>query len=187
MQFTERSIQGAFRVDVVPVQDDRGRFARAWCAEEFATQGLTEAFVQANLVHTHRAGTVRGLHYQVAPHEEAKYIRCIRGAVYDVILDLRPDSPTYLQWHGETLTGDSQAAFYVPSGCAHGYQTLTDDAEVFYQVSTPYSPGAERGICYDDPTFDVEWPHPVTVVSEKDQSWASFDQTQHEALFTQPR
>lgn len=187
MKFTDSSISGAVRVDVVPFEDNRGLFARAWCAEEFAGQGMTHSFVQANLVSTHRAGTIRGLHYQESPHEGAKYIRCLRGAIHDVVLDLRPNSPTYLQWHGETLTAESRAAFYVPAGCAHGYQTLTDDTDVLYHVSTPYTPGAERGIRYDDPTFGIEWPHPVMVVSEKDQAWASFDQGHYETVVKHSR
>lgn len=181
MHFIESKIPGAVRVEVTPFRDDRGRFARTWCAEEFGAQGLNRSFVQANLVYTHRAGTIRGFHYQIAPHREAKYIRCLRGAIYDVLLDLRPDSPTYLQWHAETLTAEEQNALYVPEGCAHGYQALTDDAEVFYQVSTPHTPEAERGIRYDDPRFDVEWPRPVTVLSEKDRAWMPFDPALYEA------
>jgi dTDP-4-dehydrorhamnose 3,5-epimerase len=175
MIFTETPIPGAYHVAVEPHRDDRGLFARAWCREAFAEHGLVSSFVQANLAQTTEAGTLRGLHYQRAPHEEAKFIRCLRGAVYDVIVDLRPDSPTYLQWHAETLTAGRRNALYVPAGCAHGYQALADDTEVYYQVTVPYTPGAERGIRYDDPTFGIEWPRAVTAVSDKDRSWPEFE------------
>jgi dTDP-4-dehydrorhamnose 3,5-epimerase len=175
MIFTETPIPGAYHVELQPHRDDRGLFARAWCQEEFADHGLTQPFVQANLTQTHVAGTVRGIHYQTAPHEEAKFIRCLRGAIYDVIVDVRPDSPTYLQWHGQTLTAERRNAVYIPAGCAHGYQTLADDTEVFYQVTAAYTPGVEQGIRYDDPTFEIAWPQPVTEISEKDRSWPDFE------------
>ncbi len=175
MIFTETPIPGAYHIELQPHRDDRGFFARAWCEEEFAEHGLTLSFVQANLAQTHEAGTVRGLHYQTAPHEEAKCIRCLRGAIYDVIVDLRPDSPTYLQWHGQKVTAERRNAIYVSAGCAHGYQTLVEDTEVFYQVTAAYTPGVEKGIRYDEPTFDIEWPHVVTSVSEKDRSWPDLE------------
>jgi dTDP-4-dehydrorhamnose 3,5-epimerase len=178
MIFTETPIPGAYHVELQSHRDDRGLFARAWCRDAFAEHGLTESFVQANLAQTHAAGTVRGIHYQTAPHEEAKFIRCLRGVIYDVIVDLRPDSPTYLQWHAETLTAERRNAMYVPAGCAHGYQTLADDTEVFYQVTAAYTPGVEQGIRYDDRAFGIEWPHAVTVLSDKDASWSDFEATQ---------
>lgn len=177
MTFTETPIFGAYHVDLQPHRDERGFFARAWCRQEFAERGLTLPFVQANLAQTHAAGTVRGLHYQPPPHDEAKFIRCVRGGIFDVTVDLRPESPTYGHWHGETLTAERRNAMYVPAGCAHGYQTLVDDTEVFYQVTAAYTPGVEQGIRFDDPTFGIAWPHPVTDVSDKDRSWPDF-QTQ---------
>jgi len=175
MIFTETPISGAFRVELEPHRDDRGFFARAWCREEFAAHDLSASFVQANLALSHEAGTLRGLHYQTAPHQEAKFFRCLRGAAYDVIVDLRPDSPTFLQWHAERLTATQRNALYVPEGCAHGYQTLEDDTELFYQVTAAYTPGAEQGIRYDDPAFEIEWPRSVTALSDKDRSWPNFE------------
>lgn len=174
MIFTETPIAGAYLVELEPHVDERGFFARAWCRDEFAAQGLTQPFVQANLAQSHDAGTLRGLHFQIPPHEEAKFLRCLRGAVYDVIVDLRPDSATYLHWHAESLTATGRNALYVPAGCAHGYQTLADDTEVFYQVTAAYAPEGERGIRYDDPAFEIEWPREVTGLSEKDRSWPDF-------------
>ena len=171
MTFTDCSIPGAYHVEIDPFEDERGLFARAWCRDEFAAHGLTASFVQANLAQSRRAGTLRGLHYQVAPHAEAKLVRCVRGAVYDVIVDLRPDSPAYRQWHAERLTAERRNALYAPPGCAHGYQTLVDDTELFYLVSAAYAPDAERGLRYDDPGLAIDWPLDVTVVSDKDQSW----------------
>jgi dTDP-4-dehydrorhamnose 3,5-epimerase len=179
MIFTETPIPGAVLVQLEPHRDDRGFFARAWCREEFAAHGLTAPFVQANLAQSHEAGTLRGLHYQTAPYEEAKLIRCLRGGIYDVVVDLRPDSPTYRQWHAERLTAARRNALYVPEGCAHGYQTLEDDTEVFYQVTAAYTPGVEQGIRYDDPAFGVEWPRAVTVLSDKDGAWPDFDSVQN--------
>jgi dTDP-4-dehydrorhamnose 3,5-epimerase len=174
MTFTELPIAGAYHVEVEPFQDDRGLFARAWCQDEFAEHGLTAPFVQANIAQSHAAGTLRGIHYQDAPYEEGKCVRCLRGAVYDVVVDLRPDSPTYLQWHAETLTAERRNALYVPEGCGHGYQTLEDDTELFYQVTAPYAPGAEQGIRFDDPALNIEWPEAVTVLSDKDRAWPPF-------------
>jgi len=177
MLFNELPIQGAYRIGLQPHRDERGWFARAWCEKEFAERGITESFVQANQAYTAAAGTLRGLHYQTAPHEEAKFIRCLRGAVYDVIVDLRPDSASYLEWHAVTLTAEQRDALYVPAGCAHGYQTLMDDTEVFYQVTTAYTPGVEKGVRYDDPAFGIEWPRAVKALSDKDQSLPDFEST----------
>lgn len=171
MTFSECPIIGAYHIETDLLEDDRGLFARAWCQDEFAEQGLTTSFVQANLAQSHRAGTVRGIHYQAAPHTEAKYVRSIWGAIYDVIVDLRPNSPTYLQWHGQKLTADRRNALYVPEGCGHGYQTLTDDSELFYLVTSAYAREFERGIRYNDPRIAIDWPLEVTIVSDKDQSW----------------
>jgi dTDP-4-dehydrorhamnose 3,5-epimerase len=178
MKFTESSLKGAFVVDVEPHADDRGLFARAWCAKEFTAQGLNPRIVQANLSYNRSRGTVRGLHYQVAPYEEAKLVRCVRGAIYDVIVDLRPDSPTYLQWAGIELTADNRRMLYVPEGFAHGFQTLEDDSDVFYQVTQYYTPGFERGIRWDDAMFKIAWPDvPHRVISDKDRSWSAFGVT----------
>lgn len=170
MTFTECPIAGAYHVEAEPFEDERGLFARAWCEDEFEAHGMTASFVQANLSHNHHAGTIRGLHYQAAPHTEAKYVRAVRGAIYDVIVDLRPASQTYLQWHAEKLTADRRNALYVPEGCGHGYQTLVDDTEVFYLVTAAYAPKFERGIRYDDPELAIEWPLDVTKVSPKDEA-----------------
>lgn len=174
MEFTELSIPGAFRVELEPHADERGFFARAWCRREFADRGITSDFVQANLSFTRRAGTVRGLHYQEPPHAEAKLVRCLRGSVYDVMVDLRPDSPAHLEWLGCELTPDDRTALHVPEGCAHGYQALEDESELFYLVSEFYAPDAEGGIRFDDPALGIQWPRPVSLVSQKDRSWPDY-------------
>ena len=174
MKFRELELAGAFIVEPERFEDERGFFARAFCRNEFDRHGLNSSVAQCNLAFNARKGTLRGLHYQVPPHAEAKFIRCVRGAIYDVIVDLRPDSPTYLQHFGLELSSDNRSALYVPERFAHGYQALTDNAEVFYQVSEFYAPGAERGIRYDEPAIRIEWPLPVSVISDKDASWEPF-------------
>jgi dTDP-4-dehydrorhamnose 3,5-epimerase len=174
MIFTPTRIPEAFILDLERRADARGFFARAWCAEEFAAHGLSTSIAQANLSFTDRAGTLRGLHYQLAPHEEAKVMRCTQGAIFDVIVDLREESPTCGEWLGVELSADNHRMLYVPPGCAHGYQALTDAAEVFYLVSTGYAAGAEHGIRYDDPAFGIEWPREITLVSEKDRGWPDY-------------
>lgn len=171
MLFTETELSGAFIIDLERRADQRGFFARAFCAQEFAQHGLRTTFVQMNISHSSVKGTVRGLHYQVGAAAESKVVRCTRGAVFDVIVDLRPDSLTYLRHIGWQLTADNRRAFYVPKMFAHAYQALTADAEVLYQVDAMYAPGSERGLRYDDPTLGIVWPVPVTVVSEKDRAW----------------
>ncbi|CAN5152257.1 dTDP-4-dehydrorhamnose 3,5-epimerase [soil metagenome] len=171
MIFTLTEVPAAVAVDVEKHADPRGFFARVWSSEEFAGQGLSTDFVQANMAFNHRKGTLRGMHYQIAPHQEAKLVRCTRGAIFDAVLDLRPDSPTYRQWAGLELSSDNHRMLYIPEGCAHGYQTLADDTEVFYLVSASYSPQAERGIRYDDPSFGIDWPLDVSTISEKDRAW----------------
>jgi dTDP-4-dehydrorhamnose 3,5-epimerase len=176
MRFTETRIAGAFLVEPEPRGDDRGFFARVWCRDEFAAQGLNSAFVQCNDAFTARRGTLRGLHYQIAPHAEVKLVRCIRGAVYDVLVDLRPDSPTYTQWFGATLTAESRTMLYVPEGCAHGYLALEDESEVLYPVSAPYHPAAERGVRWNDPRFGIKWPAIGSyTVSPKDERWPDYE------------
>ncbi|HXG67315.1 MAG TPA: dTDP-4-dehydrorhamnose 3,5-epimerase [Blastocatellia bacterium] len=171
MLFTETDLKGAYVIELEQRRDHRGFFARAFCATEFAARGLKPVSAQCNLSFNYRKGALRGMHYQVAPATEAKLVRCIRGAIYDVIIDLRPDSPTYLSHFGVELTAEGRRALYVPEMFAHGYQTLTDGAEVMYQVSEFYAPQCERGIRYDDPAFGIEWPLPVTDISEKDAAW----------------
>ena len=174
MKFTETKLKGAFIIDLELRNDDRGGFARTFCAKEFEEHGLKPSVAQCNLSFNYKAGTLRGMHYQVAPACETKLVRCTKGAIYDVIIDMRPESPTYKQHIGVELTAENRRALYVPELFAHGYQALTDDAEVVYQVGEFYTPGYERGLRYDDPAFNIAWPVPVTVISEKDASWAPF-------------
>ncbi len=164
-------IEGVAVIELEKRSDDRGFFARTFDAAEFAAAGLEPAVEQCNLSYNHKRGTLRGMHFQVAPHPEAKLVRCISGAILDVIVDMRPGSPTRLQHVSVELTADNRRAFYVPPYFAHGYLTLTDGAEVFYQVSQAYMPGTERGLRYDDPDLALPWAVPVAVVSEKDASW----------------
>jgi dTDP-4-dehydrorhamnose 3,5-epimerase len=175
--FTETELPGAFLVDLERREDERGFFARAWCAEEFSDHGLSPRLVQANLSFNEQQGTIRGMHYQVDPHAEAKLVRCTRGAVYDVIIDLRPDSRMFKRWIGVELTEENRRAIYVPEGFAHGYQTLTPDAETYYLVSEAYAPHAEGGVRWNDPAFAIEWPNSSTpILSDKDRTWPDFVQ-----------
>ena len=171
MIFTKTNIEGIAIVDLVVKRDDRGFFARSFCREEFIENGLEPMVEQCNLSFNHKKGTIRGMHIQIAPHPEAKYVRCIRGAVLDIIVDMRPGSPTRFQHVAVELSQDNRRGLYVPPFFAHGYQTLTDDAEVSYQVSGGYAPQAERGLRYNDPLLQLPWPLPVTVISDKDRSW----------------
>ena len=175
MIFTEGALQGAYIIDLEKHEDQRGFFARTFCQKEFAEHGLAEDMVQSNVSYSEQRGTLRGMHYQNPPHQEAKLIRCTQGALYDVIVDVRGDSETYGQWMSVELSEDTHRMFYVPEGFAHGFMTLEDDTEVMYQVSEFYTPGAERGICYNDPALGIDWPMPVQVISEKDLSWPAFD------------
>lgn len=172
MIFTDLPVKGAYLIDIEPHSDERGFFARSFCAKEFAEHGLQEAFVQANLSHNLHRGTLRGLHYQHPPHAEAKLVRCTRGALFDVVVDLRSESPTYGQWAGAELSADNRRALYVPEDCAHGFQTLVDDTEASYLLSAFYTPGAEGGLRWDDPELDINWPiQPPTLISTKDAGW----------------
>jgi dTDP-4-dehydrorhamnose 3,5-epimerase len=177
MIFHPTPLHGAFVVELEEHKDERGFFARAFCAREFEEHGLNPVTAQCNLSYNHRAGTVRGMHYQLPPAGETKYVRCLRGAIYDVIVDLRPDSPSYLQHFGVELTQDNRTALFVPELFGHGFQTLRDDTEVLYQVSEYYTPGLERGARYDDPAFAIEWPLPVSVISQKDLGWAPYQRS----------
>jgi dTDP-4-dehydrorhamnose 3,5-epimerase len=171
VKFTEGTLPGVYQVELERKPDARGWFARSWCAREFAEHGLASAIAQVNTQRSVRAGTLRGLHYQEAPHAEVKIVRCTSGAIFDVAVDLRPESPTYRRWMGRELTADEGAMLYVPEGCAHGYLTLADDVEVTYFASTFYAPGHARGVRFDDPAFGIEWPAPVVVVSDQDRQW----------------
>ncbi len=174
MIFTETELKGAFILDLDLRADDRGAFARSFCMKEFEQHGLKPSVAQCNLSYNYKAGTLRGMHYQVPPAAETKLVRCTKGAIYDVIIDMRPESPTYMQHIGVELSAENHRALYVPELFAHGYLALTDGAEVFYQVGEFYTPGYERGLRYDDPTFGIEWPMPITVISEKDAAWEPF-------------
>lgn len=174
MQFIETAVIGAYLVRPEVRADERGLFARLWCQEEFAARGLRADFVQCNDSFSAERSTLRGLHYQVAPYEEVKLVRCIRGAVFDVLVDLRPESASYRRWVGVELTADSRSMVYVPAGCAHGYLTLMDNSEVEYPVSQFYQPAAERGIRWNDPLFGIEWPFAPCRMSVKDQSWPDY-------------
>lgn len=171
MKFTPTAVEGAVIVDLEPRSDARGSFSRIFDVDEFAAHGLDVQVVQANLSTNHRAGTLRGLHRQVPPHAEGKLVRCIAGAVVDVALDVRPGSPSYGQHVMVELTAENRRALFVPAYVAHGYQTLTDDTAVTYQVSGPYAPGGEEGYRYDDPAFGIAWPLPVSEISDKDAGW----------------
>jgi dTDP-4-dehydrorhamnose 3,5-epimerase len=180
MQIHTTPLPGSALVDLKLLEDDRGFFARAFCRQEFDA-GLEPLVEQANISFNHKAGTLRGFHYQLEPNAETKFIRCYRGAIYDVIVDLRPESPTYLKWFGAELTEDNRTAMYVPRNFAHAYLTLTDKAEVMYQVSTAYTPGAERGLRWDDPAIGVDWPIPPMIISEKDAAWPLLSEVSVEA------
>ncbi len=171
MRFTKTDIAGAWIIDPDPHEDDRGRFMRAWCAREFADHGLDFVPVQANMGSSIRKGTVRGMHLQVAPALEAKLVRCTRGVIFDVALDLRPESPSYGQWHGVELSAENGRMLYVPEHCAHGYQTLEKYTEIYYMASGFYNPGSVRGVRFDDPAFDIQWPLVAAMVSEQDRNW----------------
>lgn len=172
MKFSETELPGVYQIDLQEISDERGFFARGWCATEFAEHGLAANISQINVSQNHAAGTVRGMHMQIAPHEEAKLVRCSRGAIFDVAVDMRPSSAHYLQWFGCELSASNRRALFVPEGFAHGYQTLCDDTEVFYLVSESYAPGAEFGFRYDDPKVAIRWPGEFNVVSDKDRQWS---------------
>lgn len=175
MIFEETKLNGSFIVHLEKNEDDRGFFARAWCKKEFEEHGLSSTLLQANIAFSRKKGTLRGMHYQVPPHEEVKLVRCIRGRIFDVIIDLRPDSSTYMEWLGVELAAGTGKMFYVPEQFAHGYQTLAKNTEVFYQVSQFYTPECERGVRWDDPAFRIDWPLKENLtISEKDQNWPDF-------------
>ena len=171
MEFEPTRLQGAFLIKPKKIVDERGFFARAWCVQEFSDHGLKDEIRQSNMAVTTTSGTLRGLHFQTKPYQEVKIVRCVRGAIFDVIVDLREDSPTYRQWQGFGLNPGNHFALYVPEGCATGYQTLIDDTEMYYHTSAVFAPDFASGVRYDDPAFGIEWPMRPTLVSAQDASW----------------
>jgi dTDP-4-dehydrorhamnose 3,5-epimerase len=174
MRFIQTDVDGCFVIEPDRFDDDRGFFSRIWDAKEFTAHGLSTEFAQFNLAYNHKAATLRGMHFQSAPHEEVKLVRCTRGGVYDAIVDLRPGSPTFLKWAGVELTADNYLTFYVPKGCAHGYITLVDKSEVAYQVSAAYAPTSARGVRWNDPAFGIRWPIAPKVIHERDANYPDF-------------
>jgi len=173
MNFIETEIKDLFVVELNKIGDERGFFARTWCEKEFADKNLTSRMLQANTSYSKDKGTLRGLHYQLSPHEEAKLMRCIKGAIFDVAVDLRPDSETYKKWFGIELTESNRKMLFIPEGFAHGYQTLVENTEAFYMSSAFYAPEAERGLRWNDPAIGINWPVTEELnITEKDQSWA---------------
>jgi dTDP-4-dehydrorhamnose 3,5-epimerase len=179
LKLIETPLKGAYTIELEKRGDDRGFFARFFCTEEFAAKGLASSFVQINNSLTGKKGTLRGMHYQLAPSAEVKVVRCISGALFDVILDLRPDSPTFGKWFGETLSAENRLMMYCPKGFAHGFITLEENTEALYLVSDPYAPTLERGIRFNDPEFNIEWPIEPLEISDKDKTWSDFDPEWH--------
>lgn len=171
MLFHKTNIDGVFLIDLEARGDDRGFFARSYCREEFVAQGIDGSFVQENISLSHSRGTLRGMHYQVTPHAEDKLVNCVSGELFDVALDMRPASSTYLKWQGFSLTAENRKKLFIPKGVAHGFQTLVDETEIRYLVSSFYAPDAERGVRWDDPAIGIEWPLAPTVLSDKDKDW----------------
>jgi len=174
MRFSATPISGVFVIEAEEIPDERGFFARLFCRDEFSRRGLNPNLAQASISVNDRRGTLRGLHYQAKPHEEAKLVRCTQGAVFDVALDLRRDSPSFGKWHGVSLSGANRRMVYIPEGCAHGFLTLCDYTEVHYHISEPQFPDSARGVRWDDPAFAISWPEPARVISERDRSWPNF-------------
>jgi dTDP-4-dehydrorhamnose 3,5-epimerase len=173
--FSETGVKGAFLIKPELVEDERGFFARTFCVRELTAAGIDPEVVQRSISYNRRRGTLRGMHYQAAPHEENKLVSCSRGAIYDVVLDLRPQSPTFRRWHAATLSDQNFEALFIPKGCAHGFLTLTDDVVVQYEISGFYHPESARGLRYDDPAFGVTWPAAPTVINARDASYPPFE------------
>lgn len=176
MIFKETRLKGAFIIDPEQLSDDRGFFARTWCQKEFKAHGLNPNMAQCSISFNNKKGTLRGLHYQAAPHEEAKLVRCTAGAIYDVIVDLRPESDTFKSWISLELTAENRKMLYIPEGFVHGFLTLQDNTEVFYQMSEFYMPDYARGVRWDDPAFNIQWPIDVVMISKRDEQYGSFIQ-----------
>lgn len=174
MQFRPTTFHGAWLIELEPIRDDRGFFARTFCVREFKARGLDASFPQHSTSFSAKRGTVRGMHFQRPPHDEVKLVRCISGRIWDVIVDVRPESPTCGRWQGFELTAAGRTQLYIPSGFAHGFQTLTDDVEVNYLISKEHVPAAAAGFRHDDPAFKIDWPLPVSVISDRDRSWPPF-------------
>jgi dTDP-4-dehydrorhamnose 3,5-epimerase len=177
MLFYETKLPGVFEIHLELHSDDRGFFARSWCEKEFEDHGLNSNLVQCNISFNKRKGTLRGMHFQAPPHAEAKFVRCTRGAIYDVVLDLRPSSPTYKEWVAATLTATNRCMIYIPEGCAHGFLTLEAGAEVSYQMSEFYNPESALGVRWNDPAFHIVWPEQVKVISDRDRTYPNFECT----------
>ena len=174
MIFTETVLKGAYIIEIKKLEDERGFFGRSFCRREMEEHGLKADIVQANTSVSLKKGTLRGMHFQVEPHQEAKLIRCVRGSIYDVIIDLRPESPTFKKWFGVELSADNYKMFYIPENFAHGFMSLTDNVEVYYNVTAFYTPGAEKGIRWNDKAFNIEWPFEPLVISDKDRGHPDF-------------
>lgn len=174
MRFKQTGLPGSHVIELEELSDERGFFARAWCSREFKQQGLSGDLAQINVSYNAKKGTLRGLHFQAPPHQEAKVLRCTRGSIFDVIVDLRPDSECYLKSFGTVLSASNRQMLYVPEGCAHGFQTLEGDTEVLYLMSKDHAPDAARGVRYNDPAFGIEWPLSVSVISDRDARWSDF-------------
>jgi dTDP-4-dehydrorhamnose 3,5-epimerase len=179
MIFIETKLKGAFIIELEPIRDERGFFARSFCQREFKEHGIDTIFVQCNISFNRKKGTLRGMHYQIAPYEEAKFIRCSMGTIYDVIIDIHPNSDTYKQWVSVELTHKNRKMIYIPKGFAHGFLTLVDNTEVFYQMSEFYCPDHVRGFRWDDPAFGIEWPSDVQVISDRDRCYPDFNFQRH--------
>jgi len=175
MKFHETNLPGVFEIHIEPATDERGFFARSWCQKEFEDHGLNSNLVQCSVSLNLQKGTLRGMHYQAAPFPEAKVVRCTAGAIYDVVLDLREQSPTFKQWFATVLSAENRHSLYIPEGCAHGFLTMTDDSEVLYQMSEFYHPEAGRGVRWNDPAFQIIWPEAVKVISERDRTYPDFE------------
>jgi dTDP-4-dehydrorhamnose 3,5-epimerase len=172
--FTETPVMGAFLMDLEPREDERGFFARTWCERECGERGMNLRIAQCNVSFNKKQGTLRGLHYQAAPFQEAKLVRCTRGAIYDVAVDLRPDSPSFKRHVAAVLSAGNRRMLYIPEGCAHGFQTLEDDTEIFYQMSERYSADHARGVRWDDPVFGIEWPAAERIMADRDRTYPDF-------------
>jgi len=175
LEFVETPLAGAFVIDLARIEDERGFFARSYCEQEMTAHGLEARIAQCNVSFNRIAGTLRGMHVQIAPHEEVKLVRCTMGAIYDVMIDLRPGSATFKRWYAVELTAQNRRMLFIPTGVAHGFQTLEDNTEVFYQMSEFYHPESARGVRFDDPSFKIRWPLEPSNVSDRDRSYAPFD------------
>ena len=182
MRFQETELPGAWRIDLEPMRDERGFFSRVFCEREFAAHGLHTKFVQHSISSSASRGTLRGMHFQAPPHDEVKIVQCVKGAIWDVIIDIRPQSPSFGRWTSVELTAENHCQLYIPAGFAHGFETLSDDVEVRYLISAFHEPSAARGFRHDDPSFAIPWPLPVAVISERDRGWPDFPGSLHRTL-----